>query len=74
MENVNPLGEEKISKLLIKFSVLAVVGMMINALYNIVDRIYIGNAKDDLSRENWPVFTYLLARESVALHSLVIRL
>lgn len=46
MENANPLGEEKVSKLLIKFSVPAVVGMMINAVYNIVDRIYIGNAKD----------------------------
>lgn len=40
----NPLGEEKISKLLIKFSVPAIVGMLVNALYNIVDRIYIGNA------------------------------
>ncbi|ROR29283.1 putative MATE family efflux protein [Mobilisporobacter senegalensis] len=46
MEYINPLGEEKVSKLLIKFSVPAIVGMMINALYNIVDRIYIGNAKD----------------------------
>lgn len=46
MEYVNPLGEEKISKLIIKFSLPAIVGMMINALYNIVDRIYIGNAKD----------------------------
>lgn len=42
----NPLGEEKISKLLIKFSVPAIVGMLVNALYNIVDRIYIGNAVD----------------------------
>ncbi|MFA9422377.1 MAG: MATE family efflux transporter [Sedimentibacter sp.] len=44
MENVNPLGNEKISKLLIKFSVPAIIGMMVNALYNIVDRIYIGNS------------------------------
>lgn len=42
----NPLGEEKISKLLIKFSVPAIVGMLVSALYNIVDRIYIGNAVD----------------------------
>jgi putative MATE family efflux protein len=46
MELVNPLGEEKIYKLLIKFSIPAIVGMMVNALYNIVDRIYIGNSKD----------------------------
>lgn len=44
MEYINPLGEDKISKLLIKFSVPAIVGMMVGALYNIVDRIYIGNS------------------------------
>ena len=37
------LGEEKISKLLIQFSVPAIIGMMVNTLYNIVDRMYIGN-------------------------------
>lgn len=46
MEQINPLGTEKISKLVIKFSVPAIVGMMVNALYNIVDRIYIGNSPD----------------------------
>ncbi len=46
MEKVNPLGEKKISKLLIQFSVPAIVGMMANALYNIVDRIFIGNKAD----------------------------
>ena len=37
------LGEEKISKLLMQFSVPAIIGMMVNTLYNIVDRMYIGN-------------------------------
>jgi len=46
MEYVNPLGEEKVSKLLVKFSVPAIVGMMVNALYNVVDRIFIGNSSD----------------------------
>lgn len=46
MEYVNPLGEEKVSKLLVKFSVPAIAGMMVNALYNIVDRIYIGNCEE----------------------------
>jgi len=46
MEYVNPLGEEKVSKLLIKYSVPAIVGMMVNSLYNIVDRIFIGNSSD----------------------------
>lgn len=40
----NLMGEGKISVLLFKFSVPAIVGMMVNALYNMVDRIFIGNA------------------------------
>ncbi len=35
------LGNEKISKLLIHYSLPAVVGMMVNALYNFVDSIFI---------------------------------
>lgn len=46
MEYKNPLGEEKVSKLLVKFSVPAIIGMVINALYNVVDRIFIGNSPD----------------------------
>lgn len=38
----NPLRTESIGKLLIQFSIPAIVGMMVNALYNVVDRIYIG--------------------------------
>lgn len=44
MTQANPLGEEKIIKLILKFSIPAIVGMMVNALYNIVDRIFIGNS------------------------------
>jgi putative MATE family efflux protein len=46
MEYVNPLGQEKVLKLLIKFSVPAIVGMVVNSLYNVVDRIFIGNSPD----------------------------
>lgn len=46
MSDVNPLGQEKVTSLLIKFSIPAIVGMMVNALYNIVDRIFIGNSSD----------------------------
>jgi putative MATE family efflux protein len=42
----NPLGVEKTSVLLREFSIPAIVGMMVSALYNVVDRIYIGNAPD----------------------------
>lgn len=39
------LGEEKISTLLLKFSVPCVMGLLISALYNIVDQIFIGNSE-----------------------------
>ena len=39
----NPLGTEKISKLLLKFSVPTFVTLFINSLYNIVDQMFIGN-------------------------------
>jgi putative MATE family efflux protein len=39
----NILGTDPIGKLLLKYSVPAIIGMMVNALYNIVDRIFIGN-------------------------------
>ena len=38
------MGEQKIFRLLLRFSVPAVDGMMVQALYNFVDRIYIGRA------------------------------
>ena len=36
------LGEEKISKLLVNLSLPATIGMMVNALYNLVDTIFVG--------------------------------
>ncbi|MBS5788272.1 MAG: MATE family efflux transporter [Clostridioides difficile] len=39
------LGTERISKLLIKYSIPAIIGMLVNSLYNVVDRIFIGNIK-----------------------------
>lgn len=42
----NPLGYEKIPKLLLKFSLPAIIGMTINSLYNVIDRVFIGNAPD----------------------------
>lgn len=37
------LGKEKISKLLLKFSVPCILGLVISALYNIVDQVFIGH-------------------------------
>lgn len=39
------LGEEKISKLMIKFSIPCVLSLLVSALYNIVDQIFIGNSE-----------------------------
>lgn len=38
------LGKEKISKLLLKFSVPCILSLLISLLYNIVDKIFIGNS------------------------------
>lgn len=43
------LGEEKVLSLLIKFSIPAVVGMLVNALYNVVDRIFVGRGVGSLA-------------------------
>ena len=42
-EKHKEMGEQPVGKLLLKFSLPAIIGMLVNALYNIVDRIYIGN-------------------------------
>jgi putative MATE family efflux protein len=42
MSHNEMLRTESIGKLLMRFSFPAIVGMVVNALYNIVDRIYIG--------------------------------
>lgn len=40
----NPLGEEPIGKLMVKFAVPSIVAMLVSALYNIVDQLFIGQA------------------------------
>ena len=42
-DNQQILGTEPIGRLLIKYSVPAIIGMIVNGLYNVVDRIFIGN-------------------------------
>ncbi|MBS3994815.1 MAG: MATE family efflux transporter, partial [Alkaliphilus sp.] len=48
MNHSMQLGEEKVLKLLLKFSIPAIIGMIVNALYNVVDRIFIGNSVGSL--------------------------
>lgn len=42
MESTSELGTEAVGKLLAKYSIPAVIAMLVNAIYNVVDRIFIG--------------------------------
>ncbi len=41
---VNPLASAPVSKLMIKFGIPSIVAMLVGALYNIVDQLFIGNS------------------------------
>lgn len=40
--HTNPLGYQSIGRLMVKYSVPAVISLVVNSLYNIVDQIFIG--------------------------------
>ena len=42
----NDLGNDSVGRLVVRLAVPAIVAQMVNALYNIVDRIYIGHIAD----------------------------
>ena len=42
MTVANPLGTEPVSKLILRFSIPAIISMVVNAIYNMVDQIFIG--------------------------------
>ncbi|WP_373325559.1 MATE family efflux transporter [Sporomusa paucivorans] len=48
MDPSTALGEEPIGKLLWRFSIPAIIGMMVNALYNVVDSIFVGNGVGEI--------------------------
>ena len=39
---VNPLATEKVERLILKFSIPAIISMLVSSLYNIVDQIFVG--------------------------------
>lgn len=45
MKELN-LGKDKVSKLLLNFAIPCVISMVVAALYNLVDQIYLGHIKD----------------------------
>ncbi len=40
--NINALGQEKINKLIASYSIPAIIGMLVMASYNVIDRIFVG--------------------------------
>jgi putative MATE family efflux protein len=43
------LGTESVGKLLVRFSIPAITGMLVNALYNVVDRIFVGRGVNEVA-------------------------
>ena len=43
------LGSEPVGKLLFRFSIPAITGMLVNALYNMVDRIFVGRGVNEIA-------------------------
>jgi len=43
MDKTARLGTEHVGSLLLHFSIPAIIGMLVNAMYNVVDRVFVGN-------------------------------
>ena len=65
MNSSRQLGEDQIPKLLLRFSIPAIIGMLVNALYNVVDRIFVGNGVGSLGIAGitiaFPIMTIMMA-------------
>lgn len=72
MEDKNALGTAPVGKLMVKLAVPAVCAQLINALYNIVDRMYIGHMEDvgDLALTGlgvcFPILMFISALSALA--------
>ena len=42
MAKENPLGYEKISKLILRYAIPAIIGIVVNSVYNLIDQVLIG--------------------------------
>lgn len=65
MDHSHQLGQESIGKLLLKFSIPSIIGMVVTALYNIVDRIFVGQGVGSLAiagiAVSFPMMNFLMA-------------
>jgi putative MATE family efflux protein len=43
------LGVEPVGRLLLRFSIPAITGMLVNALYNVVDRVFVGRGVNEVA-------------------------
>ncbi len=61
----NPLGTQPVMKLLVQFSIPAIISCLINSIYNIVDQIFIGQGVGYLGNAAttvaFPIMTILMA-------------
>ena len=64
----NPLGSAPVAGLMVKFAVPSIVGMLVSALYNMVDQLFIGNAVGPLGNAATNIaFPFTTACMAVAL-------
>jgi Na+-driven multidrug efflux pump len=49
MDRTQELGEGRIGPLLARFALPTIIGMVVSALYNVVDRIFIGRGVGELA-------------------------
>lgn len=72
MEDKNALGTAPVGRLMVKLAIPAVVAQLINALYNIVDRMYIGHMEEvgDLALTglgvSFPIIIFISALSALA--------
>lgn len=61
----NPLGTEKIGKLMLNYAIPGVIAMVVNSIYNMVDQVFIGQGVGYLGNAGtnviMPVMTILMA-------------
>ena len=49
LDAADRLGIEPVSRLLLRFSLPAITGMLVNALYNVVDRVFVGRGVNEVA-------------------------
>lgn len=51
----NPLGTERVGSLMVKFAVPSIIAMLVGALYNIVDQLFIGTGRRERLETRRPI-------------------